>query len=304
MSMMSEVEVVDWAGRRCRTEKEIQATTVTQSSHVPPAWLSGLSVQQEPASRQSVTYRLSVLYPPAAGAPPPTTRARPPGCRTVFIGGLPELAGEEEVLDVFDQCGEVVQCRMSKKNFCHIRYAAEFCVDNALCLSGWRMKLGNSSDAAKTGRLHVDYAVARDDQYEFECGQRAAERAARHLASAAARPPSPPAPPNYTDHEAASLTEQIKAAGVAAGWAGPVATLLVWLERGDCNKRNAHCFYSLIQAVSGHVRRLVGEQAEQEVELARQQAAAREKLGALAVQCKYQPHTRTRWAGSAGKSFQ
>ena len=30
-------------------------------------------------------------------------------------------------------------------------------------------------------RLHVDYAAARDDQYEFECKQREADREKRHI---------------------------------------------------------------------------------------------------------------------------
>ena len=30
-------------------------------------------------------------------------------------------------------------------------------------------------------RLHVDYAAARDDQYEFECKQRESEREKRHI---------------------------------------------------------------------------------------------------------------------------
>lgn len=28
------------------------------------------------------------LYPPSPTAPVPTTRERPPGCRTVFVGGV------------------------------------------------------------------------------------------------------------------------------------------------------------------------------------------------------------------------
>lgn len=31
-----------------------------------------------------------VLVPPNRLAPPPTTRERPLGCRTIFVGGLPE----------------------------------------------------------------------------------------------------------------------------------------------------------------------------------------------------------------------
>jgi len=54
----------------------------------------------------------------------------------VFVGGLPENATEEIVKEVFDQCGEIVAIRKSKKNFCHIRYIEEFMVDKALYLSG------------------------------------------------------------------------------------------------------------------------------------------------------------------------
>lgn len=68
--------------------------------------------------------------------PPPATRERPPGCKTVFVGGLPENGTEQIIMEVFEQCGEVIAIRKSKKNFCHIRFAEEFMVDKALYLSG------------------------------------------------------------------------------------------------------------------------------------------------------------------------
>ena len=68
--------------------------------------------------------------------PPPSTRERPPGCKTVFVGGLPENATEEIIREVFDQCGEIAAIRKSKKNFCHIRFSEEFMVDKAIYLSG------------------------------------------------------------------------------------------------------------------------------------------------------------------------
>lgn len=77
---------------------------------------------------------LLCFYP--ADLPPPSTRERPPGCKTVFVGGLPENASEEIIREVFDQCGEIVAIRKSKKNFCHIRFSEEFMVDKAIYLSG------------------------------------------------------------------------------------------------------------------------------------------------------------------------
>lgn len=40
------------------------------------------------------------LIPPNPNAPPPSTRERPPGCRTVFVGGLPENITEAIIHEV------------------------------------------------------------------------------------------------------------------------------------------------------------------------------------------------------------
>ena len=39
-----------------------------------------------------------------------------------------------------------------------------------------------------------------------------------------------------------------------------VQLLTTWLERGDCNKRTAGNFYSMIQSTNSHVRRYDGLQ--------------------------------------------
>lgn len=98
------------------------------------------------------------LFPPNPNAPPPTTRERPPGCRTVFVGGLPENMTEDIISEVFERCGEITTLRLSKKNFCHIRFVYENSVDAAIFLSGYRIRIGSNSDPPNTGRLHVDYA--------------------------------------------------------------------------------------------------------------------------------------------------
>lgn len=75
------------------------------------------------------------------------------------------------------------------------------------------MRIGNNVDAANTGRLHVDYAQARVDQYEYECKQRALQREARHrerMERDQQRPASPPLIPQYTDHDASVIVENIK----------------------------------------------------------------------------------------------
>ena len=77
------------------------------------------------------------------------------------------------------------------------------------------MKIDNKDDKANTGRLHVDYAQARDDFYEWECQQRAQEREMRHyyrIEQERLRPPSPPPVAHFSDHEAQILLERLKGA--------------------------------------------------------------------------------------------
>ena len=43
--------------------------------------------------------------------------------------------------------------------------------------------------------------------------------------------------------------------------------LVTWLDRGDCNRRTANNFYSMIQSVNSHTRRLLNEKAAHDQEL-------------------------------------
>nr|XP_056717749.1 ecto-NOX disulfide-thiol exchanger 1 isoform X3 [Euleptes europaea] len=204
--------------------------------------------------------------------PPPSTRERPPGCKTVFVGGLPENATEEIIQEVFEQCGDITAIRKSKKNFCHIRFAEEFMVDKAIYLSGYRMRLGSSTDKKDSGRLHVDFAQARDDFYEWECKQRMLAREERHrrkMEEDRMRPPSPPAIMHYSEHEATLLAEKLKD---DSKFSEATTVLLTWIERGEVNRRTANQFYSMVQLANSHVRRLMNEKAthEQEMEEAKE----------------------------------
>jgi hypothetical protein len=75
------------------------------------------------------------------------------------------------------------------------------------------MKVCDKDDKANVGRIHVDFAQARDDLHEWECFQRQLQRESRHrerLEESLLRPPSPPAIVHYSDHEAMLLTDSLK----------------------------------------------------------------------------------------------
>ncbi|KAG5833082.1 hypothetical protein ANANG_G00272080 [Anguilla anguilla] len=221
-----------------------------------------------PLVKEIIHYESCTLFPQNPNLPPPSTRERPPGCKTVFVGGLPENASEEIIREVFDPCGDIIAVRKSKKNFCHIRFSEEFMVDKALYLSGYRMRIGSSADKKDSGRMHVDFAQARDDLYEWECRQRLLARENRHhrqVQEQQLRPPSPPPIMHYSEH----LAERMKDDGE---FGAASAVLLAWLDRGEVSRRTANLFYSMIQAANGHVRRLQSERArhEEEAELAKE----------------------------------
>ncbi|KAM9496208.1 ecto-NOX disulfide-thiol exchanger 2 isoform 2-T3 [Clarias gariepinus] len=246
---------------------------------VPPPISQDLPIVKEIIHCKSCT-----LFPPNPNLPPPATRERPPGCKTVFVGGLPENATEQIISEVFEQCGAISAIRKSKKNFCHIRFAEEHTVDKALFLSGYRIRLGSSTDKKDTGRLHVDYAQARDDLYEWECRQRMLAREERHrrrVEEDRLRPPSPPPIVHYSEHECSQLGEKIKD---DSKFPEAVRVLLTWVERGEVNRRNANNFYSMIQSSNSHIRRLMNEKAAHEKEMEEAKEKFKNALAAILVQ--------------------
>ncbi|KAI1885053.1 hypothetical protein AGOR_G00216220 [Albula goreensis] len=244
---------------------------------INPPMMPGISLVPPPVPvelpvvKEIIHCKSCTLFPQNPNLPPPSTRERPPGCKTVFVGGLPENASEEIIREVFDQCGDIIAIRKSKKNFCHIRFSEEFMVDKALYLSGYRMRIGSSTEKKDSGRIHVDFAQARDDLYEWECKQRLLAREERHrrkIQEDRLRPPSPPPIMHYSEHEASLLAERLKD---DHKFSEATAVLLTWVDRGEVNRRSANHFYSMIQSANSHVRRLLSEKAlhEEEMELAK-----------------------------------
>ncbi|XP_059198375.1 ecto-NOX disulfide-thiol exchanger 1 [Centropristis striata] len=237
-----------------------------------------------PLVKEIIHSKSCTLFPQNPNLPPPSTRERPPGCKTVFVGGLPENATEELIREVFEQSGEIIAIRKSKKNFCHIRFSEEFMVDKAIYLSGYRMRIGSSTDKKDSGRIHVDFAQARDDLYEWECQQRLLAREERHrrkIHQDQLRPPSPPPIMHFSEHEAAMLAEKLKD---DQKFSEATAVLFTWIERGEVNRRTANHFYSMIQSANSHVRRLMSEKATHDDEMERAKELFKNALMAILTQ--------------------
>jgi Ni,Fe-hydrogenase I small subunit len=64
-----------------------------------------------------------------------------------------------------------------------------------------------------------------------------------------------------------------------------VQVLVTWLDRGDCTKRNATAFYSMVQSTNSHIRRLLTEKAQYEEELHKAKELNRQRMQGLLTQC-------------------
>ncbi|KAF9408522.1 hypothetical protein HW555_011832 [Spodoptera exigua] len=201
--------------------------------------------------KKELIFKHARLTPPDSGTPQPPRRGKPPGCRTIFVGGLPDKIRENIVREIFETYGRIHTLRLSKKNFCHIRFDREEC--------------------------------SRDDQNDFERRQRQALRAQQvqmqqmnsqqeivnrninPFLDLRRRSPSPPSRVQpYTNASMVQLAEKLKN---EEQFAMTLPTLLAWLERGECSKKNANQFYTMIQATNSHIRRLFNEKMQAEEEL-------------------------------------
>ncbi|XP_015369169.1 PREDICTED: ecto-NOX disulfide-thiol exchanger 2 isoform X2 [Diuraphis noxia] len=253
----------------------------------PPSMIVNHTTPRTPDSnviqtdKRIIQLELCTLYPPPSNAPTPTSRERPPGCRTVFVGGLPDSITEDIMKSIFTNYGEILTIRLSNRKFCHIRFENECSVDLALELSGYRLVM-KGQELVSASRLHVDYAQARDDQYEWEMKKRHLMREERRLQQTRSNPPpSPPLIPHFTEAKALSVSEEIKA---DSSFLNAVQVVITWLERGDCNKRNVNIFYSIIQSTNSHVRRLLSEKNQFEEELQNLKDLTKRRMQAILLQ--------------------
>lgn len=259
--------------------------------------------------KKEIVHEHCKLTPPNAGTPLPPRRRKPPGCKTIFVGAafftsLPDKIRETIIREIFEPYGRIYTLRISKKNFCHIRFDREECVDAAMSVHGYRIVLMNTKEdesgveekpLVNSGWLHVDYAESRDDQNDYEWKQRqvlrvqqqqlhAQQEIANRNISSYKRSPSPIRVQPFSNAAMLQLSEKIKS---EEQFPDAVLTLIAWLERGECSKKNANQFYSMIQTTNFHVRRLFNDKMQAEEELQECKERVKNHIAKVIEQCKY-----------------
>ena len=190
-----------------------------------------------------------LLIPPLAHLPKPTLRDKPPGCKTIFIGGIPDHTEEIHMKDIFMDYGNILSIRLSKsgKKFCHIRFDNEDAVDRAVEISGYRMRIGPTNSSADISRIHVDYSQNKNDQEEY------AEKQNRKLGNM---------PFNASNVSAISADlHKLDTFEEAC------RNTINWFEKGNCGPQNSISFFGMLSTVNTQAKQLGKDITQTELEL-------------------------------------
>ena len=190
---------------------------------------------KDPVPEGAIALGRVVLYPLNPLDPKPKCRPKPPMCKTVFVGSLPDNCLEKHLHDLFSACGDIVEARVARgRNFGHVQFTMENSVERAINLSGCKIRIENSPLPKDCGRIHVDYA---QDKAEFELKKRIVGNDLIPFSQSAAT----------------SIASDLHKEGVFCYAAKNVAT---WLNKGDCKNDTSGTFFDLITNVNSYGRKL------------------------------------------------
>ncbi|XP_072945305.1 ecto-NOX disulfide-thiol exchanger 2-like [Epargyreus clarus] len=223
--------------------------------------------QQMMMGNQPIYISSGVILPPLPGVETPTRRDKPNGCRSIFVGGLPRGVTSDILNEIFQRCGPIDDIKSPKNGAFYIRFQKPESVEQSFYFTGHRFKFHDQMENEAT-TIFIDYATNREDQLEYEKRQRL-------------RGPSPPRVEPYSQTALNALTEKIKS---EEEFANVAPTLATWLERGECNKKNANTFYSLVQMSNNQIRRLFNEKMQLDDEYSALKSSFRDKFARVLMQ--------------------
>ena len=180
-------------------------------------------------------YGSVTLIPPSPFEEKPKRNVKPPGCNTVFVGSLPDNMTEKHIIELFSECGRVVDVRIPRgKRYAHVEFTREEAVDKAIEVSNCSVRVGPEGVPGNTGRLYVDFAHHRG---EGEVHKKIQEGEMMM----------------FNNRSVTALNSNLHyddAFGFAA------KNVVHWFEKGHCDTTTANVFYSLLTNIHTHCRKM------------------------------------------------
>lgn len=192
----------------------------------------------------------------------PLRREKPGLCRTIFVGSLPDSCVESHLTDLFSNCGNIVEVRVSKgRNFGHVQFTLDSSVERAMELSGCTIRINNSFSRKDTAKIHVDYA---QDKYEVDLKRRIEEEEIL----------------NYNSGNVSMITNDLHR---DAAFKYASKNVVNWLDKssGNLDDNSSTVLYGLVSTVNSHgrkVNKIIQTKDEDELEFKVTKKVALKKL--------------------------
>ncbi|GIY11549.1 ecto-NOX disulfide-thiol exchanger 1 [Caerostris extrusa] len=204
----------------------------------------------------------AVLYPPIQKEKDIRKNDQLPGCKTVFVGYLPERISEDIIREIFERCGEIRKIKMNqKKNFCYVSFKDLLSVDKAIEFAGSVIKIEKKDDPAYCRKFHVYCTENKDDKYDYDRSLRKRKREERENIQENVSLEIP-----YSGKEFISLTENI---GNEENILKTFKTLQALLEKGPYENDCINNYFTLLESFSSYMIHLFSTENFSEEKLIR-----------------------------------
>lgn len=110
------------------------------------------------AGNQPIYLSNAALLPPLPNTQLPNRSEKPPGCKTIFIGGFPPNVTKEIINEMFGRFGNIADIKLNKQGVAQVRFENQEPVDQAFFFSGSRFRYMDQLDTEAT-MIFIDYAM-------------------------------------------------------------------------------------------------------------------------------------------------
>ena len=175
------------------------------------------------------------LIPPSPFEDKPKRNVKPPGCNTVFVGSLPDNMTEKHIIELFSECGRVVDVRIPRgKRYAHVEFTREEAVDKAIEVSNCTVRVGPVGVPGNVGRLYVDFAHHRgegDVHKKIQGGEMML----------------------FNNRSITALNSNLH---YDEAFDYVAKNVIHWFEKGHCDTTSANVFYSLLTNIHSYCRKM------------------------------------------------
>ena len=198
-----------------------------------------------------------------------------PGCHTVFINGLPKMADEDIIMEIFSVCGPIEKITVnngrakSQVKHCQVQFVEHTSAEKAVKFNGHVLVIGDGCDRkTKIGRIRVDYSKLPVDNKETDIKiankQPYSQDEEKHVSVV------------YSRKEVFHLLDLIRHDQAIIE---SLDVLTHWFEKGECNRSTVNVFHTVLSTIHTLIKRLINRRKEHEqlVEMQKQQALERAK---------------------------